>query len=422
MKGIVVYYSGTGSTQKVAKAIHKGMKSVLDVCDLASIKKIDPKDMAKYDIIAIGGPIWYYRETANVRLFAYNMPKMNGKYCIPFCVHGTQPIGFFYSLVPTLRKKGLTIIGWGDWYGSVYQVLHMPKPYLTDGHPDTIDLKEAQAFGKEMAERAMKIAAGQTNLIPAIPKGKKADPLWQPHTMFGPPPGPPPGGEKTGQGARPQMPPLPTPPIRKINIAKCKYPACTVCIDNCLVNAFDFSKNPPKVKQNCLQCNICDRLCVYGAIEVTGGRAGASLPTTKSIDMKKCKYPKCTICIDHCSMNSIDFSQNPPVFKNSCEKDDLCWVICPEGAIEIANLETTHGAMQMTSGEHGFNKALEQSKRLREQIRFFQSWYYVPEMDAVGPRVFIRYKGMTFLEFIRNRSELAHVGQPVLTKWFNRLE
>jgi ferredoxin len=62
-------------------------------------------------------------------------------------------------------------------------------------------------------------------------------------------------------------------------------------------------------------------------------------------------------------MNSIDFSQNPPVFKNSCEKDDLCWVICPEGAIEIANLETTHGAMQMTSGEHGFNKALDEAEK-----------------------------------------------------------
>ena len=38
-----------------------------------------------------------------------------------------------------------------------------------------------------------------------------------------------------------------------------------------------------------------------------------------------------------------------------------------------------------------FNKGLEQSKRFREQIPFFQSWYYVPELDAVGPSKFIRY-------------------------------
>ena len=70
-----------------------------------------------------------------------------------------------------------------------------------------------------------------------------------------------------------------------------------------------------------------------------------------------------------------------------------------------------------------FNKGLEPSKRLREQIRFFQSWYYVPELDAVGPSKFIRYKNMTAFEYIRSHSELdGHVAEPVLSKWFNRLE
>ena len=32
-----------------------------------------------------------------------------------------------------------------------------PKPYPTDGHPDTIDLKEAQSFGKEMAQLGLRI-------------------------------------------------------------------------------------------------------------------------------------------------------------------------------------------------------------------------------------------------------------------------
>ena len=367
MKGIVVYYSGSGSTQKVSRSIYLGMKSVLEQCDIASIKNIDPKDMAKYDVTAIGGPIWYFRETANLRLFAYNMPEMTGKYVIPFCVHGASPSGFFFSLVPTLLKKGLTVIGWNDWYGSVFHVLHMPKPYLTDGHPDAIDLKEAEQFGKEMAERARKIAAGDKSLIPEIPRGAKADPLWQPNNEFGgggPPsgerqPGGPPQPDAGGHGG-PGGPPVQQ-PVRKVNMAKCKYPECTACIDNCLVNAFDFSVIPPKVKQNCLQCNMCDRLCAYDAIEVTGGRG--ALPTTKSIDMKKCKYPKCTICIDHCAMNSIDFSQNPPVFKNSCEKDDLCYVICPEGAIEMPNLAETHGRMGMKRGEHGFQDNIAEAEK-----------------------------------------------------------
>jgi len=34
-----------------------------------------------------------------------------------------------------------------------------------------------------------------------------------------------------------------------------------------------------------------------------------------------------------------------------------------------------------------FNGALEHGRRLREQIRFFQTWYYVPELDAVVRQV-----------------------------------
>jgi hypothetical protein len=70
-----------------------------------------------------------------------------------------------------------------------------------------------------------------------------------------------------------------------------------------------------------------------------------------------------------------------------------------------------------------FNKDLEHSNRLRERIRFFQSWYYVPELDAVGPSKFIRYKGMTAIEYIRNYAELdGRVAEPVFVKWFHRLE
>jgi hypothetical protein len=70
-----------------------------------------------------------------------------------------------------------------------------------------------------------------------------------------------------------------------------------------------------------------------------------------------------------------------------------------------------------------FNRALERGRRLREQIRSFQTWYYAPELDAVGPGRFIRFKGMTGLEYIREHSELSgRAAEPVLNKWFTSLE
>ena len=58
MKGIVVYYSATGNTKKIARAIHAGMKQHIEECDIATIKEIAPGDLSSYDLIGIGSPLW----------------------------------------------------------------------------------------------------------------------------------------------------------------------------------------------------------------------------------------------------------------------------------------------------------------------------------------------------------------------------
>jgi flavodoxin/Fe-S-cluster-containing hydrogenase component 2 len=389
LKGCVVYYSATGSTGKIAGAIHRGMKSVME-CDVVPLKKMDPKKMAKYDVVAIGGPIWYYRETANLRLFIYKMPQMTGKPFILFCTHGTQPSGFFSSLMQSLRKKEIDVIGWHDWYGGASHVLHMPSPYVTDGHPDEIDLREAEAFGKEMAQRAKRIYAGEKNLIPEIPSGPDADPLWEKGGMMGG--GANAGGQAQGegipgaiaaagaasavqggpqsgiatagtsnsmQGGMPGPGAAPGGPggmmmvsaneIPRIDMAKCLYPRCTACLDNCVDGAIDFSRTASGksvsessiLVDGCIHCPqpLCERACVYDAITYKQMR------TKHVFDMKKCIYPKCTLCIDNCPMYSIDFSQGQPVVHNNCEGCDLCWCICPYDAISITNIAETHALL-----------------------------------------------------------------------------
>jgi ferredoxin/multimeric flavodoxin WrbA len=323
VKGLVVYYSGTGNTKKMACAIHKGMSRVIDA-DLASLKEVTPEKAAEYDLIGIGSPIWYFRETANVRLFMHRMPRLDGRLGFVFCSHGTAPLGIFHSMVPFLRRKGLTIIGWGDWYGSVYQVLHAPKPYFTDGHPDETDLAEAEAFGVEMAQRALRIAAGETDLVPAIPKGPDAEPPFLSHPIGEPFP-----------GANPK---------RVIDVEACLYPDCTICEDCCPVSCIELVEDPPRFGEDCYNCSLCNRICPTGAIKLEGEAAKRMQPI-KRIDMTKCRYPECTVCVTHCTMDCIDFSQDPPVFTHACEGDDLCWTICPHGAIEITNLDVTHRMM-----------------------------------------------------------------------------
>ena len=92
LRAAIVYYSATGSTAKIAKAIQRGLRSTCS-CDLIKVKNADPKKMAQYDLIGIGAPIWFYRSPANMKVFLHQLPPMDGKLCFLFCSHGSEPIG-----------------------------------------------------------------------------------------------------------------------------------------------------------------------------------------------------------------------------------------------------------------------------------------------------------------------------------------
>jgi flavodoxin/ferredoxin len=330
LKGVVVYYSATGSTAKIANAIYKGIRTVID-CDVAPVKKLRPKDMDKYDLVVMGSPIWYNREVASLKIFTNEMPRMDGKYFALFCTHGVSPYNIFWSMSRNLLRKGMSLIGWNDWYGDVTHVIRHAIPYITHGHPDNIDLYEAEVFGRQIAENATKIDVGQTELIPEIPMPAEGE-----EHLFTP---------KRGQDGRIRFAEGPPDSVPKINFRRCAYPRCTECIDNCPVNALDFSlmttaglaDSPIAVQEACNRCGgLCQRVCCYDAISYVSEK------DTHVIDMKKCAYPQCTLCADECVASAIDFSQSPPKVHNRCEGCDVCWCICPHDAISIPDVEEIH--------------------------------------------------------------------------------
>jgi ferredoxin/flavodoxin len=329
LKGIVVYYSATGNTAKIAGAIYRGMKSVI-ACDVAPIKNVKPEDMSKYDVMALGSPNWFHREVANTKVFTHDMPRMDGKHCILFATQGGQPIVQFWSMSRNILKKGMTIIGWNFWYGTSDMTLHVSRPDRMHGHPDKIDLLEAEAFGRQMAKNSVRIYAGERDLIPEIPTPLTGEGMWLPSVNEE-------GNVSSSHGAPNAVP--------EFDLTKCVYPRCTQCIDNCPLQAIDFSvitsvgstDSPLVRKEACAHCGgVCQRVCRYDVISYEAEK------TMHEIDMKKCTYPKCTLCVDECPQDAIDFSKNPPVFHNHCEGCDLCWCICPKDAIDIPNMAAIH--------------------------------------------------------------------------------
>ena len=148
MKCVVIYFSQTGNTEKIAKAIQVGVKQIAGTCDILSLKEANPKILYEYDLIGLGSPVMEV-EPPNVIVFIRNMRFVGGKHVFSFCTHLDMGFCYFPSIIPKLKEKGLIVIGWHDWYGTSFQY-PCPTPFLTDGHLDEIDLKEAEEFGREM--------------------------------------------------------------------------------------------------------------------------------------------------------------------------------------------------------------------------------------------------------------------------------
>ena len=256
MKSIIVYFSQTGNTRKIATAIYAGMSPVVEQCDIRRLKDVNPNgDLKDYDLIGLGAPVWG-EGMPHIMGFIDNITRVEGKHAFAFCTHGTYPRSFLSSVVPGLTQRGLTVIGWNDWHGSVC-IPMMPKPYFTDGHPDEIDLKEARDFGRDLVERSRRIYQGERHLIPVFSRGRDYDEIYG--TM---------GRVLSEECAKAGSYPF------KVNLDKCNQ--CNLCVENCPTNSIDFSESPPIFRPNYARCWFCEQICPQGAIEYNWEPAAAA--------------------------------------------------------------------------------------------------------------------------------------------------
>lgn len=246
MKCVIIYFSLTGNTEKIAMAIQKGVKKVHDHCDIFPIKEANPRRLYDYDLIGLGSCVIGAKgdPPANVASFIRNMRFLGGKHVFSFCTHCT--LGFCYNpnVVRRLKQKGLIPIGWNDWYGHSWGPIHMPTPYPTDGHPDEKDLEEAEEFGKQMAVRSKQIYEGDTGLIPEIPPMPHLD-LGDDSILYT----------------------LGFSNIVKFHKEKCIYPECRLCMENCPMDGIDLTVDPPIIANPCLGCYFCEQICPTGAFD-----------------------------------------------------------------------------------------------------------------------------------------------------------
>src|SRR5512143_85217 len=98
MKSIIVYFSLTGSTKKVAKAICAGIEPLIKTCDLVKLKDVDSASLQDYDLIGIGSAVWG-GPPKHLEWFIDSLPDLSGKYVFAFSTHGARGGRFFPVLL-----------------------------------------------------------------------------------------------------------------------------------------------------------------------------------------------------------------------------------------------------------------------------------------------------------------------------------
>ena len=159
MKALVTFYSESGNTEKLARAIYEGIEEFEK--DIIPIK--DVKDINEYDVIFCGFPVHASSVPGKAASFIKNVPE--DKNLAFFATHGSLrggqlAITGFHSALCLVPKAN--ILGTFGCRGKVKQsvldsLMKSPEhrgwvmeAQSAVGHPDEADLEDGREFARWM--------------------------------------------------------------------------------------------------------------------------------------------------------------------------------------------------------------------------------------------------------------------------------
>ncbi|MCP4750832.1 MAG: 4Fe-4S ferredoxin [Proteobacteria bacterium] len=244
MKTLIVDFSQTGNTRRVSESICQGMVEAAALCELVSLSEVGVSRFAEYDLIGLGFPVHYFQAPFFVQDFLDGLPDQKDRLWFVFCSHGAIMGTGLTSVWRRLEEKGAALVGFHDSYANATAPF-LPYPTLTEGHPDTVDIEKARSFGREVAERARKIAGGETIHI-ARPETVSKNVADQAKNL-------------TRDVMKQIMPEL------RIDPEKCQL--CRTCEENCPAGGIVVDEEPPAIQNPCIFCWRCVMVCPELAID-----------------------------------------------------------------------------------------------------------------------------------------------------------
>ena len=169
MRVLVTYYSQSGNTEKIAKAIWEEA-SQENEANLKKLENVGAKEFAGYDFILIGSPLHSANLAVPVKEFLTNIQAGSGQKMAGFITHFAPAYpdqdmeGFTEPIKAACKEKGIEYKGCFDCQGALVESMHkavQKKLNLSDeqwvdvvkkmtGRPGEEDAANAKAWSKEI--------------------------------------------------------------------------------------------------------------------------------------------------------------------------------------------------------------------------------------------------------------------------------
>ena len=157
---LIVYYSRSGNTRKMAESIAAGIKNEAVEVDIRDVKDVTPADLKAFAAIVVGSPTYYGSMAADIkRLFDESIKvhgKLDGKVGAAFTSSANIGGGnetTIMGIIEAMLIAGLVVQGdpKGDHYGPV-----------SIGKPDERVHRQCKRRGQRIAELTSKLADRQS--------------------------------------------------------------------------------------------------------------------------------------------------------------------------------------------------------------------------------------------------------------------
>ena len=154
---LIVYYSKTGNTEEMAKAVEEGVKSEKVKVVRKKVNQATLKDLLEADGIILGSPTYYGTMAAEIKAFldksVQHHGKLEGKVGAAFSSGGGLGGGVettVLDMVKALLIHGMIVQGdpWGSHYGTV-----------SIGMPNASAKKECKKLGEKVARLVKRLGA-----------------------------------------------------------------------------------------------------------------------------------------------------------------------------------------------------------------------------------------------------------------------